>query len=90
MTWSNAGESFRHFSLNGLRDRWKNLLERIRTHLQGQGVWNNLRSLADMAGVRWDNLALAAFLETVKGALERLYILMIMMTAPPRAMELTA
>ena len=33
MTWSNAGESFRHFPLNRLRDRWKNLLERIRTHL---------------------------------------------------------
>ena len=40
--------------------------------------------------MRRDNLALAAFLETVKGALERLCVLMMMMTAPPRAMELTA
>ena len=40
--------------------------------------------------MRRNNLALAAFLETMKGALERLCVLMIMMTAPPRAMELTA
>ena len=53
-------------------------------------MWNGLRSLVGVVGVRWDNLALAAFLKTVKGALERLYILMMMITAPPRAMELIA
>ena len=53
-------------------------------------MWNDLRSLVGMIGMRRDNLALAAFLETVKGALERLYVLMIIMTAPLRAMELTA
>ena len=36
ITWSNAGESFRHFPPNGLRDRWKNLLECMRMHPQGQ------------------------------------------------------
>ena len=53
-------------------------------------MWNSLRSLTGMAGVRQNNLILVAFLETVKGALERLYVLIIMMTTPPRAIELTA
>ena len=39
--------------------------------------------------MRRDNLALVAFLKTVKGALERLYILIIIMTTSFRAIELT-
>ena len=53
-------------------------------------MWNGLRSLAGVVGIRRDNLALIVFLKTVKGALERLYILIIMITTPLRAMELTA
>ena len=43
-----------------------------------------------MVGVRWNNLILVAFLKTIKGTLERLYILIIMITTSFKAIELIA
>ena len=52
-------------------------------------MWNGLRSLIGIVGVRRDNLVLVIFLKTVKGALKRLYIFIIIITTPSRAIELT-
>ncbi|KAI9882136.1 MAG: hypothetical protein M1823_006121, partial [Watsoniomyces obsoletus] len=91
MTWSNCGESFRHFPRNRLENKWQKLLHRMRDDKVTKGVWETLRCLAGVPNTRPQTAMISDYLEEVESFLERLCVACLMTGGlPPRGTELTS